>query len=186
MISIQALPAPCALVVTERRFLRCANIAVYCRMLAVLRAFMRWRVFNRACISEIPLDCVGRSGDYHVSFCCFSVKQEFRVQIKITLSLPVEVIKKRKWYVACCPALDVSSQGDTVERAKAHLEEALLLFLESCLDRGVLEEVLQECGFVSYAPGQAVQKAPIPAEDTIDIPLYLLTKNTGSDPCHRA
>ena len=34
-------------------------------------------------------------------------------------------------YVAICPELDVVSQGDTVEEAKANLREAVELFLET-------------------------------------------------------
>jgi predicted RNase H-like HicB family nuclease len=34
-------------------------------------------------------------------------------------------------YVALCPELDVTSQGDTPETAAANLKEALELFLES-------------------------------------------------------
>jgi predicted RNase H-like HicB family nuclease len=34
-------------------------------------------------------------------------------------------------YVALCPELDVASQGDTIEEARANLQEALELFLET-------------------------------------------------------
>jgi len=34
-------------------------------------------------------------------------------------------------YVSLCPELDIASQGDTVEEAKANLTEAIELFLES-------------------------------------------------------
>jgi len=34
-------------------------------------------------------------------------------------------------YVALCPELDVASQGDTVEAARANLREAVELFLET-------------------------------------------------------
>lgn len=34
-------------------------------------------------------------------------------------------------YVALCPELDVSSQGDTIEEARANLQEALTLFFET-------------------------------------------------------
>ena len=34
-------------------------------------------------------------------------------------------------YVALCPELDIASQGDTVEEARANLVEALELFFES-------------------------------------------------------
>ena len=33
-------------------------------------------------------------------------------------------------YVSLCPELDIASQGDTVEKAKANLAEALELFFE--------------------------------------------------------
>jgi predicted RNase H-like HicB family nuclease len=33
-------------------------------------------------------------------------------------------------YVALCPELDIASQGDTVEEARANLAEALELFFE--------------------------------------------------------
>ena len=34
-------------------------------------------------------------------------------------------------YVAFCPELDIASQGDTVEEARANLVEALTLFFET-------------------------------------------------------
>ena len=34
-------------------------------------------------------------------------------------------------YVAWCPALDIASQGETVETARANLEEAIALFIET-------------------------------------------------------
>ena len=34
-------------------------------------------------------------------------------------------------YVALCPELDVASQGDTIEEARANLQEAVELFFET-------------------------------------------------------
>ena len=34
-------------------------------------------------------------------------------------------------YVALCPELDIASQGDSVEEAKANLTEAIELFMET-------------------------------------------------------
>ncbi len=34
-------------------------------------------------------------------------------------------------YVALCPELDIASQGDTVSKARANLQEAIELFLET-------------------------------------------------------
>ena len=33
-------------------------------------------------------------------------------------------------YVALCPELDIASQGNTIEKAKANLQEAIELFFE--------------------------------------------------------
>jgi predicted RNase H-like HicB family nuclease len=40
-------------------------------------------------------------------------------------------------YVALCPELDVASQGDTVEEAKANLQEAIELFFEHASNQEV-------------------------------------------------
>jgi predicted RNase H-like HicB family nuclease len=49
-------------------------------------------------------------------------------------------------YVALCPELDVSSQGDSIEEARTNLIEALTLFFESAdsseLSRRLHSEVL--------------------------------------------
>jgi hypothetical protein len=50
---------------------------------------------------------------------------------------------------AGCPAFDVASQGKTVNKAKSNLGEALIAFFISCIERGVLDSVLKECGFKS-------------------------------------
>jgi len=63
--------------------------------------------------------------------------------------LPIKIEKGEKYYVASCPAFDVASQGKTVNKAKSNLGEALTAFFISCIERGVLDSVLKECGFKS-------------------------------------
>lgn len=41
------------------------------------------------------------------------------------------IMKEDDWYVARCVELNVTSQGKTVEEAKAHLKEAVELYIES-------------------------------------------------------
>lgn len=43
-----------------------------------------------------------------------------------------EIFKEDDRHVALCPELDVSSFGETIQEAKASLEEVLLAFLEEC------------------------------------------------------
>jgi predicted RNase H-like HicB family nuclease len=47
-------------------------------------------------------------------------------------------------YVALCPELDVASQGDTIEEARANLQEALELFLETASPEEGQQRLRQE------------------------------------------
>lgn len=69
-----------------------------------------------------------------------------RVQLQVSLAATVE--REGKFYVSCCPAISVMSQGETVQKSLDNLREAVCLFLVSCLERKVLDDVLLEAGFV--------------------------------------
>ena len=43
-------------------------------------------------------------------------------------------------YVAYCPALEVSSYGDTEEEARAAFEDALAIFIKDTTERGTLDQ----------------------------------------------
>ena len=75
-------------------------------------------------------------------------------QVVMELLLPALVRKRGKWHVASCPLLDVHSQGTTEREAQRNLIEALVEFLLSCFERGTLNQVLQDAGFVPI--GEAV------------------------------
>ncbi len=47
-------------------------------------------------------------------------------------------------YVSLCPELDVASQGDTIEEARANLQEALGLFFESASPAEIAERFHRE------------------------------------------
>lgn len=76
-----------------------------------------------------------------------------------TNMLPIEVrFKPRaKWWVASAPQLDVVTQGGTFEEAKQNLQEALMLFFESCLRRDTLGQVLADAGLTKFQI-EAVQR----------------------------
>jgi hypothetical protein len=73
--------------------------------------------------------------------------------------MPVEVHFKpsgRRW-LALCPGLDLVTQGETFQEAEANLREMLWLFFESCLRRGVLEQVLRQAGFTKEKIGVVLE-----------------------------
>jgi predicted RNase H-like HicB family nuclease len=47
-------------------------------------------------------------------------------------------------YVAFCPELDIASQGDSVEGAKANLQEALELFFETASSAEIKDRLHDE------------------------------------------
>jgi predicted RNase H-like HicB family nuclease len=51
--------------------------------------------------------------------------------MKQTHQLTAIIEREGDGYVALCPELDIASQGDSVEEARANLQEALELFFES-------------------------------------------------------
>ena len=65
-----------------------------------------------------------------------------------TLSLPCRIRKEGKYFVSWCYPLNVYSQGETQEKALRNLEEAVGLFIASCIRRGTLDKVLKDCGVV--------------------------------------
>jgi len=98
-----------------------------------------------------------------------------RSTILFTVKLLVQVKREGDVFVSRCPALDVYSQGDTADEAERNVVEAVQLFLESCYERGVLEQVLKDCGFHPDRNGR------IEEDDghVVEVPLPLLAANQG-------
>jgi predicted RNase H-like HicB family nuclease len=103
---------------------------------------------------------------------------------RIDFRLPIKYTKRKKWYVASCPILDVVSQGETKAKAKKNLIEALAGFIESCIEHGTLDDVLRNCGF-KFAKQVVLKRQTIPKEkDYIKVPISIITDFTSSKPCH--
>lgn len=43
------------------------------------------------------------------------------ITVRFTAQLPIKIVKKRKWYIASCPVLDVFSQGETGKIVRKNL-----------------------------------------------------------------
>ena len=66
----------------------------------------------------------------------------------VEFTLPARIRKKGRWFISCCPPLDVHSQGSTRDEAEHNLVDALTSFFVSCYERGTLDSVLRGAGFV--------------------------------------
>jgi predicted RNase H-like HicB family nuclease len=109
------------------------------------------------------------------------------MQTKIILSakLPLKLIRRKRWVVASCTILDVHSQGETAEKAKKNLIEALTLFFISCFERGTLDSVLKQCGFsTGTALPMSKKKQRSTPQDYIKVPIPFIVDQTKQTRCH--
>ena len=89
--------------------------------------------------------------------------------------LPYVLKKRQKWYLSVCPSLDIASQGATKEKALENLRDAIRGFLADCFERGTLDEVLQQAGFVSARKPPARLHRPAGAR-RLTVPIALLAR----------
>lgn len=55
--------------------------------------------------------------------------------------LTTTLYREGKWIVSWCPELDIASQGETHDEARANLVEAIELYLEVASPQEVLEKL---------------------------------------------
>lgn len=77
---------------------------------------------------------------------------------EITVSVIVFIRKEDDCFVAYCPALELSSYGDTEAEAREAFDDAMKVFLTETVKRGTLEKFLLELG---WSP----KKLPRPSYD---------------------
>ena len=81
--------------------------------------------------------------------------------MNLNFKLQIIFIREGRTVVAYCPALDLSSCGRNEEEAEKMFYEAASAFVESCNERGVLDEALEELGWArlgesSWTPPQVI------------------------------
>lgn len=75
------------------------------------------------------------------------------ITLTVTLRAFVRKDTKHRW-LAVCPAIGVASQGINSDDARRSLREAVELWFESCVERGVLDQALREAHFRPLSPGE--------------------------------
>jgi predicted RNase H-like HicB family nuclease len=79
------------------------------------------------------------------------------MDVKVKLCIECKNVG-RDW-VAICPVIDVASQSRTKAGAIAGISEAVGLWFESCISRGVLEQALEDSGFKRSETGEIPEDA---------------------------
>ena len=90
----------------------------------------------------------------------------------IDVKIPVLFFEEGNKVIAYSPAFDLSSCGDTEEKARSRFAEAVAIFLDEITRMGTLNEILEECGWRKVPKKQEwyppVYKA---TEEAISIPI---------------
>ena len=66
---------------------------------------------------------------------------------KAMIEYTVQIWQEGKQFIAHAMPLDVMSSGKTPDEARKALDEAVHLFLDTAIDMGTLEEILQDSGY---------------------------------------
>jgi predicted RNase H-like HicB family nuclease len=94
------------------------------------------------------------------------------VRVAVEFTLPARIKKKGAWFISSCPPLDVHSQGRTRDEAEANLIDAVTSFFISCYERGTLDTVLRDSGFVPVkSSGHERSNRPIRKVSSVVVPL---------------
>ena len=65
----------------------------------------------------------------------------------LNISLTVDIYKENGKFIAYAPALDLSTCGNTFEKAKRRFEEVVEIFIDELEKDGTLEDVLCSLGW---------------------------------------
>jgi len=84
-----------------------------------------------------------------------NMKGKRKVVATVSVKLPMQIIKEDNVYVAYCPALEIATQGETFEEAEQMFDELVRIFIEEAYNRGTLDKVLKDCGWVESPDSHA-------------------------------
>ena len=91
----------------------------------------------------------------------------------IDTKVPVLFFEEGDKVIAYSPAFDLSTCGDTEEKARHRFAEAVAIFLGEITRTGTLSDVLEECGWHKVSKGQE-WRPPVYrtcTEESINIPV---------------
>lgn len=111
-------------------------------------------------------------------------KEDMTLQITARVRGAVRKDDEAGVFVSFCPTLNIYSQATDKECAKAALEGAVMLFLTTCIERGMLDKALKQYGFNEVSKAEATSPKHLAGEYIaiekyddqfeFDVPVYLL------------
>ncbi len=88
-------------------------------------------------------------------------------KMNITIEVEVGFVKEENYYIAYCPALELSAYGKNIDEAKLSFKKEVEIFLEETHKRGTLEKYLLKNGWRLQQQPLPVYEPPKPDHDKI-------------------
>lgn len=79
---------------------------------------------------------------------------------RIDVSIPVQILKEGRYFIAYCPVLDISTQAISFEKVQKRFDELVGIFLEEMVRQGKLEKYLREMGWKKHVKPKASWEPP--------------------------
>jgi predicted RNase H-like HicB family nuclease len=93
------------------------------------------------------------------------------MEVIVEFKLPARIRKKGKWFISSCPPLDVHSEGHTKTEAERNLVDALESFFVSCYERGTLDAVLRDAGFIPAVKSRTTKSRTSNGGMSVNVPV---------------
>ena len=92
---------------------------------------------------------------------------------EVAVAVDVFLAKDGKFWIAYCPALNLSSYGDTKEDAKQAFDEAVHIFIKDTKAKGTLEKVLLGLGWTLQQQPRPIYDPPTYTQNQVREQLHL-------------
>ena len=93
---------------------------------------------------------------------------QHRANIKnIKVGVNVFILKEDDLFVAYCPALELSSYGETKDEAKESFKQAMHILIEDTQRKGTLEKLLLSLGWTLRLKPNVSYQPPVLPDDKI-------------------
>ncbi len=93
------------------------------------------------------------------------------MMVKLTVNLRAGSYfdAEAKVHVGWCPSIDIYSQGTSATEAREALNDAILMYLQECYRRKILDNILQRQGFSLAVDSHTLGGAPDEDEEFISV-----------------
>jgi len=93
--------------------------------------------------------------------------------INFEVALPVTIFREGDAFVAHTPALDLSTCGSTLKETQRNFSDAVNLFIEVCIEKGTLDDVLADMGWTKKDSGWVPPLVVSHESYSVQIPLHV-------------